>query len=277
MRLTTKIILSIFGAIFFITLLYIIASSFSEERKNYGNDTFDIMSSPQDSKIGINLTPPYHVIVLEEEITVINNAGYLDLFSTNDNCLNVCPITKTEEEDKLFIPEALYGFISVETDNDTLTIKIKGNELRKKKEEEGIKKRIYLSGAHLYLHTSHVNVINKVDGLPTKIVNIVTDTIKIDSRAILIDSCKADVIDPVSTNYLSVTNSTVKVINLDFDRIRNWTINDCNIENENMTGSGRHSTNIFRNETGTINWHPKNEKAELNVKFPGDSLQIIYR
>ena len=275
MKLTTKIILSIFGSIFFITFLFIIGFSFSEERRNYRTFHFNAISIPQDNKIGINLASPYHVIVLEDEKTE-TQAGYALTFASNDSDLNVCSIG-TEEEDKLFVPEAMYGFISVKTDNDTLTIKIKKEELRKKYEEED-RKYIVLSGVHLYLHTSHVDVINHMSGIQTKVINMETDTIKIYSTGnILIDSCKANVIDPVTRNSLSVTNSTVKVINLDFNRISRWSITDCDIETKNMTGSDRHHITLHRSETGKINWYPKNEKAELNIKVPGDTTQIVYR
>ena len=270
MRLTTKIILSIIGSIFFITLLFIIGFSFSE-RKNYGTFHFNGIFIPQDNQIGISLAPPYHVIVFEEEETEIQ-AGYALAFASNDSELNVCPVRTEEEADKLFIPEALYDFISVKTNNDTLTIKIKNDELGKKYEKES-GKHIVLSGVHLYLHTSHVNVINYT-GIQTKIRNVETDTIKIYSnREILIDSCKADIIDPVSRKWesISVTNCTAKVINLDFDRISRWTIKDCNIETQNMTGSGRHNVNIHENEIGKIKWIPKNEKAELNIKIQGET------
>ena len=273
MKLTTKIILSIFGSIFFITLLFIIGFSFSE-RRNYKTFHFNVISIPQDSQIGINLAPPYHVIVFEEEETEIQAEH---VYFSENNYLNVCPITTTEEENKLFIPEALNGFISAKTDNDTLRIKIKVGELRKKYDEEDGTHPL-LSDVHLYLHTSHVDVINHMSGIQTKVINMETDTIKIYSTGnILIDSCKANVIDPVTRNSLSVTNSTVKVINLDFNRISRWSITDCDIETKNMTGSDRHHITLHRSETGKINWYPKNEKAELNIKVPGDTTQIVYR
>ena len=120
-----------------------------------------------------------------------------------------------------------------------------------------------------------MNIINNVSRYQIKVKNIETDSIIIVSNGgVLIDDCKANYIDP-GFGRLTIKNSIAKTINLDLNRVRNWNIEDSEIETRNYTGSGRHNVTLHRNETGTINWLPKNEKAELNIKVPGNPTQIV--
>jgi len=202
------------------------------------------------------------------------------VFNSSGNSLVLNPIT-SGEENKLFIPEALNGFVAVKTNNDTLTIQIKSDEIRKEYDAEIWYNQLHFSGVNFNLYTSNANVVNKLNGLQTKVRNMVTDSIKIDSRGdILIESCKAIVIDPMMNqrNYrLTVKNSIAKIIYLDLDRLNDWKLEKCDIEIENLTGSGRHNITQHRNEKVKINWRPKNKNAELNIKVPGDTIQIVFQ
>lgn len=278
MRPTSKIILGIILSIFILSLLFIIGFSFSE-RRNYRKIYSDVISIPHDSIIGINVAS-FRVIVLEEDRTGVV-PGQLRYFSyTDQNGLTLNPKT-SGEENNLFFPEALNGFVATKTNNDTLTIQIKVNELIKKYDGEGSRVHLFFSGINLCLHTSNVNVINKVSGFLTKVSNIETDSIKIDSYGdILIESCKAMVIDPVMNQshcQLTVKNSVAQTIHLDLDRIKNWNVEGCDVGVENLTGSGRHNIIQHRSERVKINWFPKNKDAELNIKVPGDTTQIAFQ
>ena len=276
MRPTSKIILGIILSIFIISLLFITGFSFSE-RRNFTNTHSNVISIPQDNPIGIDVAS-HRVIVLEAESA--ENEGKINYGFSYEHCsLNLNP-TAPKEESKLFIPEALDGYIAAKTNRDTLKILIKVDELRKKYGEEG-NKYIHFLGVNIDLHTSNVNVINKVLGFPTEVRNIETDSIRIVSNGnILIESCKAMVIDPVmdeSYRKLNVKNSIAQTIHLDLDRIRNWNMEGCDIEVQNLTGSGKHNIIQHRNEKIKINWYPKNENAELNIKVPGDTVQIVFQ
>ena len=285
MRLTTKIIAGIILSIFLLSLLFIIGYSFTD-RKNYNlsfaNHTINI---PQEDKTGIDIEP-FRVLVFKVEQSDIDNRFYYN-FTNEKNGLFIHPATTPDEENKLFIPEVLNDFISIQTSNDTLTIKIKFDEVREKyaKMNEALEKRqlpgvgygIYVSGVNLYLHTSNINVINKLNDIQTQIINMKTDSVKIYSSGdINIDSCKAAVMEPNTNRKLTVKNSEAKTIYMDLDRTRKWNIDGCVIEEQNVTGSGRHDITFHRNETGKINWYPKNENAELNLKFKGNAAQITY-
>ena len=153
MKLTTKIIFGIILSIFVISLLFITGFSFSE-RKNYdymkthSNATF----IPQDNPIGINVEST-RVVLLEME-REDNQTEIIYGFASDNNGINLSPQTE-EGESKLFIPEALYEFVVVKTQNDTLSIQIKIDELRKKYDEEGLKKYMFFSGINLNLQTSN--------------------------------------------------------------------------------------------------------------------------
>jgi len=278
MKLTTKIIFSIILSIFVISLLFIIGFSFSD-RKNYHRAyNSNVINIPQNSPIGIDVAPA-RVILLEMERTDTQDEIFYG-FTSDNNSINLSPMT-AEEENKLFISEALYGYVAAKTNNDTLRIQIKVDELRKKYEATDFKNYVAFSGFNLNLQTSNANVVNTLNGFLTKVSNIETDTIRIVSNSnILIESCKAIVIEPVvddSHRKVNVRNSVAKEIHLDLDGLRNWNLEGCNIEVQNFTGSGRHNITLDRNKAGKINWYPKNENAELNIKVQGDTAQIVFQ
>ncbi|MDR2917166.1 MAG: hypothetical protein LBV74_20420 [Tannerella sp.] len=277
MKLTTKIILGIILSTFAISFLFIISFSFTD-RKDFKRAYDTVIQIPQDNITGIELES-YRIIVLDTERTDTTNDHSYGFDS--ENCgLFLNPAT-TDKENELFIPEALHDFISTKINNDTLTIGIKIDNLRKKYIKEEVNNHTFFGGINLNLHTSNANVINKINAMQTSIRNIETDSIKVYAWGdIRIDSCKATVIDPVlKENYrrLTIKNSHSKTINLDLDRIKNWNIEHCEIEEENLTGSKKHSIVQQQNESGKINWLPKNKNAELNIKIQGDTTQIIFQ
>ena len=286
MRLTTKIITGIILSIFLLSLLHIIGYSFTE-RKNYHSFFTDLkIILPQADKTGIHIES-YRAITLESERSDTSRYDYY--YTNEESGFFINPATNPSEENILFIPEALSEFITTQINNDTLTVKIKLDEVREKYcilEEAKEDNRFYLrrhliaiSGVNLYLHTTNINVINRLNGVPTQISNMDTDSIKIYANGeITVDSCKANVIEPNSNRKITVTNSVANMLNIDLDRINNWNIDNCDIEATNYTGSRRnHNIIITRNERGTINWLPKNKEAELSLKFKGDSAHISYQ
>ncbi len=277
MKLTTKIIFGIILSVFAISLLFIIGFAFTD-RKHYQRVYNTAIQIPQDNMTKIELEP-YRIIVLDMERTDTTNE-YSYGFSS-ENCGLFLNRATTNKENKLFIPETLHDFISTKIKNDTLTIGIKVDDLRKKHQKENAGNHTFFEGANLNLYTSNANVINKISAMRTSIQSIETDSIKVTAWGeIQIDSCKATIINPdlkESYRMLTIKNSYAKTINLDLDRIENYNIEHCVIEEENLTGSKEHSIVQHRNESGKINWLPKNKEAELNIKIQGDTTQIIFQ
>ena len=284
MRLTTKIITSIILSIFILSLLHIIAYSFTDRKNFKWPFTGHSIKLPQTDRTGMNIKP-YKVIVLESEESI-----YSYYFANENEGLFIQPAPTSDEENKLFIPEVLNDFITTKTNNDTLTVKINFDELMEKYGtiDEALKKcqisdtryGISVSGFNLYLHTSNVNVINTLNDLQTRISNIKAESIKIYSTGdVVIDSCKVNMIEPVlepSYRKLTIENSSIKMLNLDLDRMGTWNISNCNIETSNFTGSRRYN-NITLSQPemfGRINWLPKNKDAELHITLKGDPAQI---
>ena len=272
MRLTTKIIGGIILSVFIISLTFIISLSFTD-RKNFSRLNFNVIELPQDNKIGIEL-PPFKTIVIEE---VIYDKPALN-YSVSGNCnIYFEPTTEAHNTDMLFVPEALKDFVSIHSSDNVLTIKldISASIVKYKNNESSYNA---VSGVNLFFNISRIDIINKTNVLPVTINNIETDSMTIHSKGdINIVDCKALLIDPhldVSYRKLSIKNSDVKRVNLDLDNIRNWNIENCNIEEQYITGSKKFYITQHKNEAGTINWIPKEKDAELNIKIQGEPAKI---
>ena len=277
MRLTTKIILSIIAVTFLISLIFIIGFSFTD-RKNYKHhsSTANTINFSQENKTEIEL-PSYNTIFIDEVAFDGSKGGYYNGLS--DNCgiyLDLIPENYTS--DVLLVPESVKDFISLKTYGDTLKIIIDLPELNKKHATDKIKIPRY-SELDLRFNISKIDFTNKIHGLSVIAKNINTDSIKIKSSGnIYIESCNADVLEPLVTTHaqLSVKNSNLKKLNLDLDYAGRWHIEDSNIEEENLTGSKIHNITQSKEESRKINWFPKNKEAQLNVNIKSDTVQIIF-
>ena len=273
MRLTTKIIGGFILSVFIITLTFIISLSFTD-RKNYSHSNVNIIELPQDKKASIEL-PSFKTIVIEE----VTYDKHDFMYGFSDKCnIHFEPATEEQNADILFIPEALKDFVSIQSSGDTLTIKmdIIASIEKYKNSENSV---IAISGVNLLFNTSKIDVINKTDALPLFISKIETDSMKISSNGnINIVDCKAQYIYPLFANSyykeLLIKNSDIKKVNLDLDYIRNWNIENCNIEEQFITGSKKFYITQNKNEAGTINWNPKEKDAELNIKIQGEPAKI---
>jgi len=289
MRTTTKIITGIFLSIFILSILHIIFYSFTDRKHYQFYSSGHSIHIPQTGTTGINIEP-YRVLVFESERT--DGSKYDYRFNSDEGGLFIQTASTIDKDKKLFFPEILNEMIVTQTTNDTLTIKLKLDELGIKfgvvdesfqKSTEAYKRQgVTISGCYLYLHTSNVNVINKLYNIKTQVNNLIADSIKIKSDGeIVIDSCTANVIEPnvidrYSYQKITVSNSFAKSLNLDLDRVRGWNIENCNIETRNFTGGDRnHTITLTPSEYGTIKWLPKHKDAELNIKLKGDTTKMV--
>jgi hypothetical protein len=270
MRLTTKIISGIILSIFTISLIFIIGFSFTD-RKNYEGSYLNNINLSQENKKGIEL-PPYKTILIDE-VAFESNGRYR--LSANCN-IDINPTSESHNSDMMFVPESIKDLISFDTYGDTLKITLSLHNIH----TENKKRLNFYSGFNINLNISKIDVISKVPGLSVTANNIQTDSMKIKSSGnIFINSCKADVIEPsLFANYrqLLIKNSEMIKLNLDLDNISNWKIENCNIEEENLTGSKTHRITQRKDESKIINWHPKNDKAILNITIESDTARIIF-
>jgi len=275
MKLTTKIILSIIAAIFLIPLLFIAVFSFTD-RRNYVREFSNVKINLSDEKItGIEL-PSFKTIVIGE-VAFVTKSSYSNGLS--DNCgIFLDPIPENHSHDMLLIPESLKDYISFDSFQDTLKIKMDLREFGMKNLKD--EQFYYYTDLKIRLNLSKIDVISNVLSLSITANNIKTDSMIIKSSGnIYIDSCKADVIMPMiirNHNQLRINNSDIKKLNLDLDNAGNWRIENCNIEVENLTGGGNHSIKQSKDESAKVYWYPKNKDAQLNVTIKGDAAQIIF-
>ena len=272
MRRTTKIIIGIILSIFLLSLLHIIGYSFTD-RKNYkGTYRYKTIQIPQTEKsTGINIAA-YNVIKLELSDSIF-------YFPYDENGLFIYPATTTNEENRLFIPEALYDCISTQSNNDTLSIKIKMDEIREKYDTmDKEKAKVILStgssrpvsGVNLILHTSNVNIISQLYGLHIQIRNIEADSIKIHNvyGNITIDSCKAKAVEPHSNHPVSISNCSIQTMKIDLDQLTNLNIDgDNDVDTYYFTGGKQSNDITTKGPDKKIVWQPKNNEAELNFKI----------
>ena len=274
MRLTTKITLGIILSIFFISLTSIISLSFTDWKNNSSYDT--VTELPQDNPTGIELAA-FKTIVIDRIPFELQERRVSSL-SANCN-LYFSPVSEKNNPDMLFIPEVLKEFVAVNTINDTLTVKLNLCDLGKKYKNDEYRFNAF-SGVNLYFNTSKIDIINKVSALSINIKNIETDNIKINSNGnIFIDSCKAQLIDPIirgGYKEVKITTCDIKRLNLDLDYIKNWDFDKGNIEEVHITGSKEHHITLSKNISGSKYWIPKNNDAKLNVKLQGDTAKITF-
>ena len=224
MRLTTKIIIGIILATFIIPLTFIITFSFSD-RKNYNKSPFnyEVITASRDSENEIDVEP-YKVVVLDKHTAGQNE----HIYWFRDDCLvSLNPVTTENERNKLFITEEFAGFVTVNTLNDTLTIKVKLDELGEKYEKAD-KNNVAISGMKFKLHTSTIDVVNKLNGVVTEIRNIETNKIKVKAEShVSIHECDVNKVIIQKAGSLDIKNNKLK--ELSFDDSQLWKIEDCRI------------------------------------------------
>ena len=274
MRLTTKIIIGAILSVFLISVVFIISISFSGKKNSNRSKIYNIELS-QNNISGIELSP-FNTIIID----AVPYESDKNFFSISDDChIYFNSITEQDNSNAMFIPESFIDFVSTATYGDTLSIKLDlfgiGN---KYKSDEN--KVHYISGLNINFRVSKIDVINNMWNLNINAKNLETDSIKINSDGdISIDNCKAQYIEPVlKSNHfkLNITNSEAKKVHLDLDYLQNLSIKNSNIEEEYMTGSRTRHITWQRNESGKINWVPKDANAELIIKIQGEPTQIIF-
>ena len=272
MKLTTKIVLGIIISIFLLSFCVIIGISFVDTEKYELRSNVKTSTIPQENIIAVDVEPYQTIRIDQVQIQEERNVY-------PSGTIRVKPITGEEEKNKLFLPEELLRFTEINSSNDTLIIRFKMDEFLDKYANRV--KWITVSGVNISAYTNTVDVICSVSGIKVDVRNIVTDKINIHtSGEIEIDSCQANLIEPYMQNKsrrFLLKNSQVKILNIDLDQMGNtWQIENCDIEEENLTGSNRHSVNLSKSEAKIMNWIPKDKDAWLTVTLYGDTASIVF-
>lgn len=272
MRLTTKIIIGIILGIFAISLALIIGFSFTEPR-NYSNNRTDFDLSETEKKI-VDIGN-FETLVLD--IEGLNNTGITNPYGE----LSVLPLDRASEEaPKIELPKGMADHLITQFSGDTLYLTIDVEGLEKSiRIGEFDKYHSSIEGLSLTIYSHSTDVINKAPRISTRIEGMEADEIKVSSRgSIRIKDCTAKTIRPRTTSHASLLleNSRVGTLYIDLDEIRNWTVKNCDIAVENLTGSSEHSVLQPKSEAREVNWIPKTKDAKLHVTLRADTARIVF-
>jgi hypothetical protein len=162
-----------------------------------------------------------------------------------------------------------------------MIIRLKQDKLYEEFIKNKDRKHLIINGANYYIHTNTVDIVCDLGGIQFDVRNITTDRIAIKGYGhVEIDSCRANLVEPYIQNRWGrflLKNSQVNELRIDLDKIRSpWTIENCAIEVENLTGSSTYRVDLSKSEAKIINWIPKNQDAQLMVTLKGDTASVVF-
>ncbi|SBV97940.1 hypothetical protein [uncultured Dysgonomonas sp.] len=276
MRLTTKIVLGIIAAVFLSAIGYIcyLSLSYDGEKK-----TGLIL---KEETAGIDISGQKVIEIYADTIPMKDGRGNKDRYYVIfDGHINIQPVTNEGEKGKLEIPEQLKEYLEISTLHDKTILRVKTAELLADHYKNEIPYPAAIRGLNITVYAdSCVDIRSRVDGLRANVQGLKAGSINIDILRgdLNIENCEADIITPIIRDWGSfvMKNSKTKVFNADLDYLQNWRIEQCDIDTENLTGSGNHNIILPASECRVMNWNPKNEKASLNVSLGSDTARVVF-
>ena len=279
MKLTTKIVLGIIISIFLLSFCVIIGISFIDTDKYESRLSGYRPTISQENIIAVDVEL-YQTIKVDQVQIQEERSVYLS------GTIRLIPVINQEDKNKLLLPEELLRFTDITSSSDTLIIRLNTSALYEqymtnKDKEENTYSTNTIDGINFFAHTNNIDVICNVSGIKTDVRNIITDKININTNGeIEIDSCQANLVEPYiksNSRRFLLKNSQVKELNIDLDQIgTSWKIENCDIEVENLTGSGNRRISFPKIETKIMNWIPKDKDAQLTVTLYGDTASIVF-
>lgn len=119
---------------------------------------------------------------------------------------------------------------------------------------------------------------NSIFGMDTKMSGLHLDSLDlyVRSGSVRLDSCSMQTlrVDGDEVNF-NAFKSDIPNLYLDLDGINNWTVDECNIDTEHLTGSGKHRNSLQKGECKQVLWTPKTEESELSVTFAEKGRVVI--
>ena len=276
MRLTTKIIIGLISSIFLLSFVFIIGISFIDTQNYERRSNVYTSSISQENLVAVAIDVPFQTICLDE----VKHTQYEKNLNIS-GLIRHSPVTSPEDQNQLFLPKELLEFVDTVSSNDTLFIRLKMDAIHDRYAESSTRDYMVIDGFNFFVHAKEVDVVCHLQRIKVDVRNHTTDNIRIQtSGSIEIDSCKANRIEPSMNNRWQsflLKNSQVKELTIDLDQIgRQWKVENCEIEVENLTGSGKHSVVQPKSEAKIMNWIPKNKDAQLTVTLHGDTARIEF-
>lgn len=276
MRLTTKIVLGIIAAAFLIAIGCICYLSLNYDG---GRKAGLIL---KEETAGIDISGQKVIEIYADTIPAKDGRGDKDKYYVIfDGLINIQPVTNEGDKGKLYIPEQLKEYLEISTVHDKTILRVKTAELLANHYKNGIPSPAAIRELNFTVYAdSYVDIRSRVDGLRANVQGLKAGSINIEILRgdLNIENCEADIITPAIRDWGSfvMKNSKTKVFNADLDYLQNWKIEQCDIDTENLTGSGNHDVEVPATECRVMNWNPKNEKASLNVSLGSDTARVVF-
>ena len=255
MKSTTKILIGILiSGIVVVLIGSVLLYTYNAPKKGL---TFD-------SKLTQVNVPPFRVVNV-----LVDSTGQLPKeYGFLESELSIVPVIGSQNT--LSYPERLEPYLSITTKNDTVNLifNISSDALPG---ELSKKKQLYfeLLAMKLTADSSLVAVSSEARGLKLRLCNMKADSVALNVYAysLKVDSCDLRSLSVKKAATLELVNSRIGNTYLDLDDVSRWSVTNCKLDNEYLTGSRNHRNELQKGECRQMHWMPKNKDARLSVTF----------
>lgn len=268
MRRTTIILLSIFSSLLLLSVIFIFFQS-TLKPSDYDRILQESNLSGQIDSISM---PSYKILKIIDKSDL--------QYNHIDGKLYIKTLKPGTQKEYLYLSKEFSNLVNKRMSGDTLIIQLNYTE----KDLEAISKKgkftsVVKPSFYLYADsTSKLFIRNEVNQLEMSLKGINTSEVVLYSCSeATIDSCKISKLS-ISGNYprIMLKNSHINIFNLDLDNLNNWDVKNCQINEENLTGSSRHNIYLPKSECKKMNWKGKTKDAVLNVNLDSDKATISF-
>lgn len=192
-------------------------------------------------------------------------------------CVNVVP--STDGKIGVAYPESNYLKVTQEADTLVICLDLSNYNLPGQKHDY-IVPALQANSLQLTIEADAnlAFVSNAIPGMRTQLSGLQLDSLNAyaGNHGLQLDSCSIQALR-VDGDYISfvANKSTISHLYLDLDVLNNWHVDECDIDTEHLTGSGKHRNNLKKGECRRVLWTPKTEGAELSVTLPEKGCVII--
>lgn len=192
-------------------------------------------------------------------------------------CVNVVP--STNGKTGVAYPESDYLKVTQEADTLVICLDLSNYNLPKQKNDY-IVPALQANSLQLTIEADAnlVSLSNTIPGMRTQLSGLQLDSLNAyaGNHGLQLDSCIIQALR-VDGDYISfvANKSTLSHLYLDLDVVSNWHVNECDIDTEHLTGSGKHRNNLQKGECRRVLWTPKTDGAELSVTLAEKGCVII--
>lgn len=191
--------------------------------------------------------------------------------------LNVVPAS--DGKVRLSYPESDYLKVSRDADTLVICLDLSNYDFPGRKKDY-ILPTLQVEGLQLTLETGAglTFLSNRIGGMNTKIRGMQADSLTTYSIGgeMCLDSChiRALNVDGWAIAF-NANQSAIRHLYLDLDGVHKWTVDQCAIDTEHLTGSGNHRNQLQKGECRQVVWTPKEEDASLSVVLSEKSTFML--